>query len=204
MPRRERRMSSTRTVAAGLGALLFTWLPSPSSSAAEADFGMPGAHFPSQGHCHIGGSCPPRADNYELFPYNSSPPTSGPHEERFPATFISDQPIPERILVHILEHGNVEILYNDSASPELIKKLRDYAMRYDFRFWGLQTPQTPGADVGEQLEAAQAIFVAPYPNMVHKVALAAWTRLDTIDDYDRDRIDHFVRAWVGNAQNAGQ
>lgn len=163
-----------------------------------------GQFFPSQGHCHIGESCPPREDNYELYPYNSDPPTSGPHEERFPTTFISDTALPKRILVHILEHGNVEILYNKDASPELIKKLRDYAMRYDFRFWMLQTPQSPGADVGEQLEAAQAVFVAPYPDMAHEIAAVAWTRLDTFDAYDQGRIERFVKAWVGNAQNARQ
>ena len=70
----------------------------------------PGQFFPSQGHCHIGESCPPRADHYEGFPYNSDPPTSAPHEEHFPTTFVSEQPLPRRILVHILEHGNVVIL----------------------------------------------------------------------------------------------
>ena len=172
----------------------------PVAAAQEA----PGQFFPSQGHCHIGEFCPPRGDNYEQYPYNSDPPTSGPHEERFPTTFISDAALPKRILVHILEHGNVEILYNKDASPDLIKELRDYAMQYDFRFWMLQTPQSPGADVGEQLEAAQAVFVAPYPNMTHKIAVVAWTRLATLDAYDRGRIDRFVKAWVGNAQNARQ
>lgn len=204
MPACKRHLSAKWVVAAGLGAIFAAWLLTGSSVADEAGSGLLGEHFPSQGHCHIGESCPPRADGYEYYPYNSNPPTSGPHEERFPTTFISDVPLPRRILVHILEHGNVEILYNNSASPELIKKLRDYAMRYDFRFWMLQTPQTPGADVGEQLEGALAVFVAPYPNMPHKIALTAWTRLETLDDYDQDRIDRFVKAWVGNAENVRQ
>lgn len=164
----------------------------------------PGQFFPSQGHCHIDESCPPRADSYEGFAYNSDPATSGPHEERFPTTFISESPLPKRILVHILEHGNVLILYNRNASAAQIEKLRNYAQRYDFRFWRLQQPLSPGADVGEQLEVAQAVFVAPYPAMSHTVALVAWTRLETLDDYDEDRINRFAKAWVGNAANARQ
>ena len=164
----------------------------------------PGQFFPSQGHCHIGQSCPSRDDQYENYPYNSDPPTSGPHEERFPTAFILDAPLPKRILIHIQEHGNVVILYNKHASAELVDQLRAYARAYDQRYWYLQIPQRPGSDVGEQLEAAQAVFVAPYPDMPHTIALVAWTRLDGFDTYDQTRIDRFVQAWVGNAQNARQ
>ena len=194
-------MKSIMAVAATLSLLL-----APSRASAAPPEG-PGQFFPSQGHCHIGESCPPRADRYEGFPYNSDPPTSGPHEERFPTTFISEQPLPRRILVHILEHGNVVILYNRDAPPELVEKLRAYARSYDFRYWRLQTPKTPGADVGEQLETAQAVFVAPYPgmaSMAYVIALVAWTRVDAFNDYDQKRIDRFVKAWVGNAENAKQ
>lgn len=174
------------------------------SQAVGAVTDEPGQHYQSQGHCHIGVSCPARADGYEQYPYNSNPPTSGPHEERFPTTFISEAPLPRRILVHILEHGNVVILYNSKASPALVDKLRSYAQGHDFRYWGLQQARSPGADVGEQLEAAQAVFLAPYPDMPYTIALTAWTRLDAFDAYDPKRIDRFVRAWVGNAQNASQ
>lgn len=182
-------------------ALVFLLVPSLARSGAPDG---PGQFFPSQGHCHIGESCPPRADSYEGFPYNSDPPTSGPHQERFPTTFISESPLPKRIVVHILEHGNVLILYNGKASTAQIEKLRSYARRYDFRFWRLQQPLSPGADIGEQLETAQAVFLAPYPAMSDTIALVAWTRLETLDDYDEDRINRFAKAWVGNAANARQ
>jgi hypothetical protein len=106
--------------------------------------------------------------------------------------------------VHILEQGNVEILYNKDASPGLVGNLCNYAMLNDMPLWKLQTPASPGADVGEQLEQVQAIFVAPYPDMMHKIALTAWSRFDAFDDFDRERIDRFVKAWVGNARNARQ
>lgn len=202
MPGHNRRVAIR--LGAGFGIIAAIWLSIPPSIAAYVSATEPGEHFASQGHCHIGDLCPPRPDGYEKFPYNSDPPTSGPHEERFPTTFISEKPPPKRILVHILEHGNVELLYNKDASPELIGKLRTYAMLYDMPFWKLQTPASPGADVGEQLERAQAVFVAPYPNMMHKIALVAWTRLDAFDDFDRERIDRFVKPWVGNAQNVRQ
>jgi hypothetical protein len=52
--------------------------------------------------------------------------------------------------------------------------------------------------------AAQGVFAAPYPDMPHKVALATWARLDIFADFDEDRINPFVSAWVGNADNAQQ
>ncbi len=173
-------------------ALVFLLVPSLARSGAPDG---PSQFFPSRGHCHIGEFCPPRADSYEGFPCNSDPSTSGPHKERFPTTFISESPLPKPILVHILERGSVLILYNRNAST---------AQRDNFRFWRLQPPLSPGADVGEQLEAAQTIFVAPYPAMSHTIALVAWTRLETLDAYNEDRSNRFAKTWVGNAANARQ
>ena len=48
--------------------------------------------------------------------------------------------------MHILEHGNVVILYNKKASRELVEKFRTYVMRRNFSHWRLQELQSPGAD----------------------------------------------------------
>ena len=178
----------------------------PSIPTQPAAFSLegPGQHFPSQGHCHIGINCPGPASQYANYPYDSNPPTSGPHIEKFPDAFILGQPLPKAILVHILEHGNVVILYNPHANKGLVDRLRAYVRAMDQPVWFLQTPQQPGADVGEQLEQAQALFVAPYPDMPHKIALVAWTRLDAFDTYNPQRVARFVRAWLGNSQNVSQ
>ncbi len=155
----------------------------------------PGQFFPSQGHCHIGVDCPGPASQYANFAYNSNPPTSGPHEEIFPSTLILDQPISKPMLVHLLEHGNVALLYNDKAPQDVVQQLKDYATTYD---------KLPVSDVQAKLEAGQAVFVAPYPGMTEPIALVAWTRLESLSQYDQAEIDQFTKAWVGNAQNAQQ
>ena len=163
----------------------------------------PGRFFPSQGHCHIGQTCPPDAE-YDTFTYTSDPPTSGPHVERFPMMFVSSEPLPKAILVHMLEHTNVLLLYNRNATPGVVGRLRTYAESYDDRYLYLQTPTVAGPNVSDALQGVQGVFVAPYPGMEHTIALTAWTRLDTFDAYDQARIDRFVRAWLGNVRNARQ
>ena len=190
-------------VAAGLGLLQQRAASQPGPQPAAFVSG-PGEHFPSQGHCHIGQGCPPRPDDYARYPYNSDPPTSGPHQERFPTQFINPGVLPNRILVHLMEHTNVVLLYNPNTAGALADHLRDYAVQYDEPFSHLMTPQTPGADVGEQLEQAQGVFVAPDPLLHHPIALVAWTRLQFLDTFDPTKIDAFVHAYVGNPQNAGQ
>lgn len=172
----------------------------------SSDLTGPGEHFRSQGHCHIGYSCPRSSLTYYAtqFHYNSDPPTSGPHLEKFPPVFINDHPLKRYMLPHMLEHGNVEILYNPNDSLALIDKLRAYAQAFDAPFLSLQTPQAAGVDVGEQLEQAQAIFLIPYPGLRSPFVMTAWTRLDTFHEYDKGEMDRFANAWIGNAQNASQ
>jgi hypothetical protein len=155
----------------------------------------PGQFFPSQGHCHVGVDCPGPVAQYDSFTYNSNPPTSGPHEEVFPSALILDQPISKRMLVHLLEHGNVALLYSDKAPQDVIQKLKDYTAAYD---------KFPVPDAQAKLEPGQAVFVAPYPGMTQPIALVAWMRLEPLPQFDQAQIDQFVKAWVGNLQNAQQ
>jgi hypothetical protein len=41
------------------------------------------------------------------------------------------------------------------------------------------------------------VVLAPYPGMPHKIALTAWTRLDTLDELDEGRITRFIEAYRG-------
>jgi hypothetical protein len=41
------------------------------------------------------------------------------------------------------------------------------------------------------------VFMAPYPDMEHRIALTAWTRIDTLDEFDEQRIQRFIRAYRG-------
>ena len=41
------------------------------------------------------------------------------------------------------------------------------------------------------------VVLAPYPSMKSRIALTAWTRLETLDDIDEKRIIRFIDAFRG-------
>jgi hypothetical protein len=41
------------------------------------------------------------------------------------------------------------------------------------------------------------VLLAPYPDMRHRIALTAWTRLDAFDTFDEGRIQRFIRVYRG-------
>ncbi|MFQ5840172.1 MAG: DUF3105 domain-containing protein, partial [Candidatus Methylomirabilales bacterium] len=89
---------------------------------------------------------------------------------------IHDVPIPKELQVHNLEDGGVAIQYHcDTPCPELVERLKGISQRY----------------------AGKPLLVAPYPDMEHRIALTAWTRLDTFDEFDEARIEAFIQAYMG-------
>jgi hypothetical protein len=70
----------------------------------------PGQSVPQQARTHI-----QVGDAHE--PYNTDPPTSGPHAGTVRAGFY-DEALPDENLVHNLEHGYVIIGYNCSTLEE--------------------------------------------------------------------------------------
>lgn len=134
-------------------------------------------------------------------PYNSTPPTSGPHLDNIAPWGVSKEPIPNELQVHNLEDGGVMVQYwcgggfdfpensvaeSNSTStaeviadyqkgcPELVSQLKEIVDRY-----------------GEQ------VLLAPYPELPAKIALTAWTRIDTFDEFDEKRIVNFIEAYRG-------
>ena len=132
---------------------------------AQAD--LPGQKFPSQGNLHV----PTETTPHE--PYNSTPPTSGPHLPYVAPWGVHTKPIANELQVHNLEDGGVMVQYNCDC-PELVEQLAGVVRRYD-RF----------------------VVLAPYPTMKSRIALTAWTRLETLDDFDADRIERFIKAYRG-------
>lgn len=132
---------------------------------AQAD--LPGQKFPDQGNLHV----QTLTDPHE--PYNSTPPTSGPHLPYIAPWGIHTRPIPNELQVHNLEDGGVVIQYNCDC-PDVVSKLSDIVRRYPTQ-----------------------VVLAPYPTMPSRIALTAWTRLDTMDRVDEARIERFIRAYRG-------
>ncbi len=128
---------------------------------------LPGTFVSSLGNDHIQLVTDPHP------PYNSDPPTSGPHLPYLAPWGVHTRPIPKELQIHNLEDGGVVVQYNCDC-PELVDKLAAVVKRYD-----------------------HGVLLAPYPGMKSKIALTAWTRIDAFDEFDEARIVRFIRAYRG-------
>ena len=128
---------------------------------------LPGRAVPTQGNVHLVSPSDPH------LPYNSVPPTSGPHLPYIAPWGIHTTPIAKELQVHNLEDGGVMVQYSCDC-PELVAKLRGVVERY--------------RDHG---------ILAPYPGLPQKIALTAWGRIDSFDEFDEARIVRFITAYSG-------
>jgi hypothetical protein len=176
--------------------------PSPQASASPMPrpAATPGIHYKSQGHPGHDKKDPSETLG---FVYNSDPPTSGIHFERFSETLISDKPLPKWLQVHLLEHGNVLLQYNCKC-PDSAGALAQIASIYNNR-------QLPPGQTAFDMQTVQGIeergtgvIVAPNPQMKQKIALTAWTRMQTFDAIDQPKMMTFINAYLTNAENASQ
>ena len=130
---------------------------------------LPGVSMSDQGNLHI----QLETDAHE--PYNSDPPTSGPHMPYVAPWGVHTGPISKELQVHNLEDGGVAVQYNcPSGCPELVDKLKAIVGRYP-----------------------EHVILAPYPGMKTRLALTAWTRIDAFDAFDEGRINRFIKAYQG-------
>jgi Protein of unknown function (DUF3105) len=128
---------------------------------------LPGTKMPDQGNAHLRTA----ADPHE--PYNTDPPTSGPHMPYIAPWGVHTRPIPRELQVHNLEDGGVVVQYNCEC-PELVAKLRDVVAPYE-----------------------KQVILAPLPEMKSTIALTAWTRIETLSAFDERRIRRFIEAYRG-------
>ncbi len=165
---RRRVWATGLTVAVVAAALIGYW-----AYRAAAD--LPGVKLPSLGNAHIQMATDPHV------PYNSEPPTSGPHLPYIAPWGIHTEPIVRELQVHNLEDGGVMVQYHCAAAcPDLVAKLTAIVRRYEIQ-----------------------VILAPYPGMRTRIALTAWTRLDAFDDFDEARIVRFIRAYRGIDHHKG-
>src|ERR1051325_9368984 len=85
---------------------------------------LPGTKMPDQGNLHLA------SETTAHEPYNSDPPTSGPHLPYVAPWGVHTRPIPLELQVHNLEDGGVVVQYNCTC-PELVDKLRTIVTKYD-------------------------------------------------------------------------
>lgn len=138
------------------------------SSSQQNPTDLPGQLFDNLGQDHI------TQGSTEHPAYNSNPPTSGWHWPT-PANWgIYKSEVPDEQLIHNLEHGGIWISYKPDANPELVAQLEDFAKRY------------------------RKIIVEPRAQNDSPIALAAWTRLQKLDNYDEQTILKFIEAHYDN------
>ena len=122
---------------------------------------MMGEAVPIMGRNHIR-----VGDEHE--PYNSNPPTSGPHAEAKLWGF-NDGEIPDENAIHNLEHGGIWISYKDLSEDE-VEKLRKIARAN-----------------------SQSVIVSKREANDSRIAVASWGRLMKLDTVDEVKINKFIR-----------
>ena len=128
----------------------------------------PGEFVPSLGNAHL-----PTADTPHQ-PYNSDPPTSGPHLGYLAPWGIHTRPIAKELQLHNLEDGGVSVSYRPDCADRVLEPLRAIVERH-----------------------ADRVLLAPYPGLDRCIALTAWTRIDKFDEPDESRIVRFIDAYRG-------
>jgi hypothetical protein len=126
-------------------------------------------------------------------PYNTDPPTSGPHVAFITKWKIYTIPIPKEIQVHNLEDGGVIIQYNCQSCDDMIAKLEALVTRY---YEKAVKEQLRSIDPGRPPKY-ERLILAPYPGMKTTIALTAWGRIDRLDSFDEARIVRFIEAYIG-------
>jgi hypothetical protein len=148
-------------------AALAAWLAAAPALAQEG----PGRKMPDRGQTHV-----PQGTR---IPYEEYPPTSGSHWPVWANWGAYSEPVPEEVFVHNLEHGGVVILYNCSRPcPDLMRQLQEVYTAL------------PPSKYGHV-----KVVISPNARLKTRLALLAWTRIDELDRFDRERIIRFVRAW---------
>jgi hypothetical protein len=126
----------------------------------------PGEFRPSLGNAHIQTPETPHA------PYNSDPPTSGPHLPYIAPWGLHTKPISKELQVHNLEDGGVVVQYRPECEAQVLEPLKSVIGRY-----------------------RDHVVLAPYPGLDRCIALTAWTRIDKLDQFDERRVVRFIEAY---------
>lgn len=110
-------------------------------------------------------------------PYNSVPPTSGPHIPRIAPWGVSEAQVPDELHVKNLEDGGVILSYDPiRVASSTIQDLKDITGKYP-----------------------EFVLMNPYtkPALPSPIVLTAWTRLLKMEKFDEKGITEFIDAYKG-------
>lgn len=112
-------------------------------------------------HIAVGGEHPP---------YNSNPPTSGPHWPQPAPWGIYEDEQPDEQLIHNLEHGGVNVFYKPDLPKDQITRLEDIVRPYRVK-----------------------VILAPRSTNDSLVALTSWNRILKLNEFDEEKIRSFIQ-----------
>ena len=104
----------------------------------------------------------------------SDPPTSGRHYQAPPPLMIYDVPVPQSILLHALEHGNIVVQYGKDVSVADRAALRESVLQHRER-----------------------TLLAPYPKLGKRVVYTAWQRMLSCEGFLEDALVGAQAKWAG-------
>ncbi len=106
--------------------------------------------------------------------YNSFPPTSGTHHQQPVVWGEYPEPVVAIQEPHNLEHGGVIIQYGDKVPAATRKRLQAF-----------------------YADSPNGMVLAPLPKLGNRIALTAWTKLATCEQFDEKAFAAFRSAYRG-------
>jgi hypothetical protein len=170
-------MHSMRMVLVAVLLLTVVGCSGPARSASSSQQVTPPSEvqtFEDQGRAHL--------EDGQTFAYNSNPPTSGPHSARYAPWKPVNFEIPKEILVHNMEHGGVIVWYNCKTLRKTLSETECNRL-----YQQLEQTTQPLIDAGKE------IVVSRYSNMNNIIALTAWGKLQTMEQFDIVAINSFIQ-----------
>ncbi|MGH3024083.1 MAG: DUF3105 domain-containing protein [Gaiellaceae bacterium] len=120
------------------------------------------------------------------YEYNSTPPTSGLHNNQTAIWNLYDQPVPSLNYVHNLEHGGVVVQYGSQVPDAAVAEIGTW---YNDDTRGLIVAPL-AADVEEEM------------NLADRVVLTSWTHMMTCTTFDENAFDDFIDDYRGTQGDA--
>ena len=101
--------------------------------------------------------------------YNSNPPTSGPHWVGVAGAGIKNEPVPDELVLHSMEHGAVVVWYREGLDQSEIEKITEAF----------------NSSSGKKIMLARKDLDVP-------VALTSWGYLLKLETIDEAKIKEFI------------
>lgn len=123
------------------------------------------------------------ANNHTSDPvqHATTPGVSGGHAPgSLPCGVYSTQ-IPDETQVHMLEHGAVGVQYQPTLEPSTIESIEDLVR-----------------------DAGDDVFSAPYEGLEKAIAVTSWSRMMTLDEFDRSAVEQYIDAFAGGGPESAQ